>query len=197
MKSDAVLLHVPVGVWQKMIAYVTICSTEINGFGLVDVIGPNEFALSDVFITDQVAAAAKVEWTELGLALCITDLINRGDDPRRLRFQWHSHVNMQAFFSDIDTGGIEKWSGDWLISLVVNKHGEYEVRLDMFKSLRIRNIPVTIVFDNPIDPDLIAQCQADIAQHVSQPKPHKIKVTRYVPGFTDFLDIATGDDQYA
>lgn len=161
-------LQVPLHVWQKMMAYIINCPTEINGFGLVDEVFPNLFVLSDVFITEQDAGPAHVEVQPETLGAMMTDIIRRGEDPSRIKFQWHSHVNMEAYFSITDTNNIENWAGDWLISVVANKRGEYSCRLDTYGRLRI-GIELKPEIMTMIDEATLANTAAEIRQKVKRP----------------------------
>jgi len=100
---------------------------------------------------------------------------------------------MQAFFSSIDTGNIDNYNSDWMVSLVVNKRGDYQVRLDIFKPFRISNIPVKILVDIPTNLDLIVACQADVQQHVKQQgafRSRRIKTTETGSAYGGVMDIA-------
>lgn len=160
-------LQVPLSVWHKMMAYILNCPTEVNGFGLVDQVFPNLFVLSDVFITEQVASPAHVEVSPATLGTMMTDMIRRGEDPSRIKFQWHSHVNMGAYFSPTDLENIENWAGDWLISVVANKQGEYKCRLDTFKNLRI-GIELKPEIIAMIDDHTLDSTAREIAQKVKR-----------------------------
>lgn len=136
--------------WQKMMAYVINCPTEINGFGLVEV-RDDIIRVKDVFILDQVASPGHAEVDHDALTHFIHEMVLSGTgNPGSIKFQWHSHVNMESYFSPTDTANIERWPGDWLISLVVNKRGEFRCRLDIFEPFRVEIdvIPeIVTVFD--------------------------------------------------
>lgn len=161
-------LKVPLHVWHKMMSYILNCPTEINGFGLVDKVLPTVFVLSDVFITEQEAGPAHVEVQPGTLGTMMTDFIRRGDDPTRIKFQWHSHVNMEAYFSPTDLDNIKNWPGDWLISVVANKHGEYKCRLDTFGDLRI-GIELRPTIVTTIDQAMLETTATEIMQKVKRP----------------------------
>lgn len=184
METDNILhlprLQVPLIIWQKMMAYIINCPTEINGFGLVERVNPSFFFLRDVFITEQVAGPAHVENSPEVLGQLLTDMIRRGEDPSMIKFQWHSHVNMHAYFSGTDQDNIDNWTGDWLISLVANKSGQYSCRLDTFKGVRV-GVALTPELTTGVNPVLMATTALEIAQKVKRPGG----VFRGPRGFTD------------
>lgn len=161
-------LQVPISIWQKMMAYIINCPTEINGFGLVEQILPDLFFLRDVFITEQVAGPAHVENDPLVLGQMMTNMLGRGEDPALIKFQWHSHVDFNAYFSGTDTANINNWPGDWLISVVANKHGEYQCRLDTFRGVRL-GVELKPELVATIAPDIMTATATEIAQKVKRP----------------------------
>lgn len=161
-------LQASIDVWHKMMAYIVNCPTEVNGFGIIDQISTDLFVLRDVFITKQIAGPAHVEVEPQVLSDLMTDMLARGQNPGSIKFQWHSHVNMDAYFSMTDLDNIERWAGDWLISLVANKRGEYSCRLDIFKGVRV-GIELRPALVSVIDPDVMVQTAAEIHQKVSRP----------------------------
>lgn len=161
-------LRVTLTVWQKMMAYIINCPTEVNGFGIIDQLTPEALVLSDVFITEQVAGPAHVNVDPMVLSAMMTDMLARGEDPGKVKFQWHSHVDFNAYFSGTDTANIDRWPGDWLISVVANKQGEYSCRLDVFKGVRLGvELKPTIVAN--IDDGLMRYTALDISQKVRGP----------------------------
>lgn len=125
-------LRIPLEVWLKMMAFIVNCQVEINGFGFVsqqrDVIH-----VDDVFILEQSADAASVETDPQSLSRFVYEMVRNGGDPGRIRFQWHSHVDMAPFWSPTDQSNIEDWPGEWLVSLVANRRGEYLCRIDTYE----------------------------------------------------------------
>lgn len=157
-------LFVPLSVWQKLHAYVGACPVEINGFGLLE---PHGFDLmvTDVFITDQTVGPAHADVDPMVLAAYMTECIRQGIDTSKMRLQWHSHVNMQAYFSGVDTNNIDRYAGEWMISMVLNKAGQFEARLDTYRPFR-STAPIEVVVLVPSDSVLDAQVHNEIAAKV-------------------------------
>lgn len=157
--------------WQSIFEYARQCDVEINGFGLVDYTPTSGIIrLSDVFITKQAASMLGVEIDDADLHRHMYALSKVGIAPSRVKFQWHSHVDMPVYFSDIDTQNIDRWSGDILISLVVNKRGEWKCRLDLYKPLRL-SFDVQLEVDLPVACETLQlQVKEDMAEKVTKQK---------------------------
>ena len=171
------VLTVPLSVWQKMFSYVHACPVEVNGFGYVTRRGLLDFELDDVFILEQTATAASVDVSELTIANHMTDMMMRGEDTGRMRFQWHSHVRMSAYFSGTDTSNIDRYPGDWMLSLVANKYGQFEARLDVFAPFRLW-APLEVRIIAPLEDEMARRAKAEISQKVRMPGYFRDKPVR-------------------
>jgi len=165
-KMPQIEVHIPYSTWIKMMTYVQLCKMEINGFGMVTRIG-NTFYVSDVFITDQEVSSVHAETDGIALAHHIEEMVRAGVDLSLVRFQWHSHVNMTAQFSPIDTGTMDRYENvDWWVSLVVNKRGEATCRVDLFSPLRVGfEVVPHIVIPGPTRA-LVDECAENILEKV-------------------------------
>jgi len=130
-------VFVPLSVWQKIQYFVGHCQYEINGLGTVQRSG-NDFTVEDVFLLKQhTGPGMNVVTDPKALNKFIYDLVSAGGDASKLKFQWHSHVDMLPFFSLEDMATIAGYMNDYMISLVVNKQGDFRCRLDLFKPFKL------------------------------------------------------------
>jgi proteasome lid subunit RPN8/RPN11 len=161
---------IPRDVWDKMMSYVLACPVEVNGFGYTE-IRDGVIYVTDVFILAQTVSAAHAETDPRALDEHLTYMREAGMDPGCMRFQWHSHVNMDAYFSGTDLENINNWVGNLLVSVVVNKLGEYSCRLDTYRDgIRI-GMQVTPEIKHYVDPQLHAAAVRDIGQLVRVSAP--------------------------
>jgi proteasome lid subunit RPN8/RPN11 len=160
-------LVIPFPVWQKMMAYILNCAYEINGFGFVSVTR-DVITIEDVFILPQVATAGSVE-TDAKALQDFDDELRQSGNGGSMRFQWHSHVKMPAFFSNDDLEVIRAWPGDWLISLVANQYGQFRCQLDFRKPFRM-TVPLRPQIPTPVPEDLGNKIRDDIRQMVRTPR---------------------------
>lgn len=111
-------------------AYAKNCDIEISGFGHYSVRNRN-IIIDELFpLMKQVCTPAETEPHD------ISELYNSPKLSKRINFWWHSHVNMGVFWSGQDNSCIDqmgKTAMTSMISLVVNKKGEYRLRFDYFK----------------------------------------------------------------
>jgi hypothetical protein len=153
---------------KRLKGYVDNCPVEISGFGLVRRDG-ERFFLDEVFILDQEVSAAHAVIRAEAIGLKDSELVREGRVHLR-RFQWHSHSELSAYFSVRDVATIRQWRGEWLISMVLNKAGHFEARLDVFGIgvHRQRPLSVTILLE-PLGFTDTMQLQEEIAEHVQLP----------------------------
>jgi proteasome lid subunit RPN8/RPN11 len=162
-------LYIETAAWAKILGYARLSGTrEINGFGYITTDGV-DYSIDtdeDVFITKQEvsAGAAEVAASDFARAVDHAMIDGRQDD---LRFQWHSHVDGQAYFSSIDTRNIEDYGRagmEHFISLVMNKKGDLSARLDVFRPVRVSVALRVALFDGSIAQ---TELQQDIATNVT------------------------------
>jgi hypothetical protein len=154
--------------FQKIRAWAAICPVEINGLGYVERRG-NDFLISDVFILKQKAGSDQVDMDDAAIHDLTYQLARRGMSTVGLRLEWHSHARHEVFFSEKDLYTINRQQGDYLISLVVNKRGEYVCRLDLYRPFRAAfMVDIEILLPLP-DEALVEKCRQDFKELVELP----------------------------
>ena len=126
---EKIKLIIPLATYRKIMAYVTICDTEISGFAEVEY-NPerNVFVAGEVYLCEQEASGASVHMTEETVSKFNLERIKAGA-TQLPRLWWHSHVNMQAFFSAIDEDTLKDLQNDtFTIALVANKSKEMKAK---------------------------------------------------------------------
>jgi len=140
-----------------------------------------------MFIFDQVVTGSSTELSSQDIAKFLNEYISAGKDPSTLKFWWHSHANMDVFWSGTDNSTINRFSSDWLVSMVSNKRGQFKVRFDVFHPIRmcLDDMNVGIGYD--------ASRNADIQQEIAQ----KVRPQfQFVKDIKDFLRIDGPDSPY-
>lgn len=124
MEKPALLI--PLKSWIKIMAYVDAVDTEITGFFDVEY-NPedNQLEVGEVFLIEQTASGGDVEMDEDAISQFMVEMIKKGKEQMP-RGWWHSHVNMNVFWSGTDETTITKdFTNDtYTVSLVVNKKRE-------------------------------------------------------------------------
>lgn len=161
---------------QKIKCFVDICKYEINGLGIVKR-NNNNFTIEDVFLIKQTtdSLGMHVETDSKALNHFIYELVKNGGDASEIRFQWHSHVDMPAYFSPEDVDTIRGYMNDYMISLVMNKQGEHKCRLDLFKPFHLSLETPLFVKIPCLTENLIEEYREEMEQ--------KVKVESLILGF--------------
>ena len=130
--------------FQKLKLYIEICPAEISGLGVVELSG-DQFIVRDVFILPQRVTASDTELKPEHLCDFLSNYIAQGKDPASLRVWWHSHGDSDLHWSSTDNDTIEAFPGDYIISIVGNKKGEFLCRLDVSSPSRVEFDGFTLV----------------------------------------------------
>jgi len=166
--------------------WVKICPQEISGLGTVELTPEGHFYVDQVYLLDQEVSASETELDEEAVIKLMASLPPAKQE--KLRFWWHSHVNMGVFWSSVDHACMQKLRStvtDFLVSIVYNKKGEQKARVDVmspFCDTHFDDQPVYLdvmpdylfnralndIFDKP--DDTLLKCYYDIAQVVNNPK---------------------------
>lgn len=131
----------------KLKHYVRACKTEVHGYGNFGLDEDNDLIIKELFpIPEQIASGAEVETSEAAMYEMI-----KSPYSRRCNFQWHSHVDFAAFWSHQDELCISQLLQTRitsLLSIVMNKKGEYKCRLDVKAPMHIQ-VPMHTRFIMP------------------------------------------------
>ena len=147
---------------KKLDAYIRHCDYEISGLGIVDV-HEDIITVEDVFIIKQSCTSGSTDIDDDAVAEFLAQNIDWID---KMKLWWHSHCNMATFWSGTDTGTIEKFSNNWMLSIVGNKKGEYRCRIDIYDPFRITidEIPMKYVH---VEDDFDERIKAEVKEKVS------------------------------
>lgn len=168
---------------QKLKCFIDLCPYEISGLGIVEALG-DIFFIKEVFLLPQITAdnCSYVELDSKALNRFVYDLVKIGKDPSQLTFQWHSHAYSPVFFSPTDVKTIQEYLCDYMISLVINKFGEYRLRFDLFRPCRL-SLYMELWVKIPtwsVDFELARRCRDEITSNVRiiKVKPKDSKKSR-------------------
>jgi proteasome lid subunit RPN8/RPN11 len=116
--------------FQKLRLYIELCPMEIGGLGEVERHDSN-LMITDLFILPQKISPAETELDPAAIFEILQCCIAEGRDPASLCLWWHSHADMDVEWSAADRRTIENFPGDFMLSLVGNKAGDFACRLDI------------------------------------------------------------------
>lgn len=119
---------IPVKIREQIQYYVDKADKEISGLG--DAIVDNEkkeIIIQSAFLLDQVCTATSTDLEEGAVAKAMFQAHKDEEDgkPRSVKFWWHSHVNMNVFWSGTDKDTMKELSEHgWFCHIVFNKKRE-------------------------------------------------------------------------
>lgn len=109
-------------IWQKINYWVQKAHGEVSGLGKI-VITDGVFRVVEAILVNQENAASSTELDPASVARAMYEL---RDTPGHLNFWWHSHVNMEVFWSGTDVDTIrEIGRHGFVVSTVFNKKREF------------------------------------------------------------------------
>lgn len=138
----------------KIWNWVDLCPQEISGLGTV-IVKAGEIYVDKVFLLDQEVSATETELDPQSVVQLMNTLSR--EDADRLKFWWHSHVNMGVFWSGTDERCISNLLGTTMVtSVVYNKKRQLLGRLDSAFPLYSKHDGLPVEFDTaPYEDDII------------------------------------------
>jgi len=144
----------PVKVYQKMRAYVNGIKYEISGLGKIQRVD-DVILVQDVKIFRQRVTRTETVLDRRELGKFYDDILVEGGDLADWKLWWHSHADMDVFFSSVDLNTISDFDNEtdrsnWMLSIVTNKKEELLAQVDIYSPIRctIPNIPWEISYED-------------------------------------------------
>lgn len=133
-KEEDVKLIIPLATYRKIMAYTAICDLEISGFAEVEYNKErNAFIAGEVYLMKQEVSPSTTELEEEDISKFNFEYIKAGG-TQLPRLWWHSHVNMEAFFSPTDEGTLTDLQNEtFMIALVVNKRKQMKAKAYVYE----------------------------------------------------------------
>jgi hypothetical protein len=130
--------------WLQIQSYVEACDIEMTGFGVVKKIRRRDGSGVNHRLHIERLLPLPLQYnTCANSTVTPEDLKNLidsnvpSDKKNTVAFMWHSHAEMPSYWSDTDIKNQNDWLGSqFLISLVINKYTEYEIRYDEYTPFR-------------------------------------------------------------
>ena len=161
-------IFIPDEIFQKIMWWVKKSNHEVSGMGKLTQSG-DLFTITDAILLPQKNTSTTTDIEPEDVARAMYQL---RDTPGELRWWWHSHVNMQAFWSGTDKDTIRDCGqGGWFTATVVNKRCEMVSALYVKEPLEIMldSIP-TEVGTRMLAPEIIAAWDAEYDRNVQERK---------------------------
>lgn len=155
---------------ERIFLYTKLADGEISGLGEIewDNDQPRVSKLCPLMKQKCSGADTEIDWQ------AASELFGSSECPEKIRFSWHSHVNMGVFMSGTDTANVESYGkvgAQYLFSLVVNKKREMCMQYDVFKPIHMTTKDVKMDIQYETDKKLLAAITAEVAEKVEKPAP--------------------------
>lgn len=157
--------------WLRMRGFTIAAPGEVSGIGQVELVNENgeiTLIVKNVWIWEQVCGPAHTEITDHDAVFSLVDdLEKEGIPSESLKLWWHSHADMNAFFSSTDTQQMSDWqSNSYLVSVVTNKAGEAYASVDVRGQFPqyIDDVPVT--YNEEIPENIMSETRAEVDKKV-------------------------------
>ncbi len=164
-------IYIFLDVMKKIQCFTRLAQGEITGLGVVEKRN-NDLFVTDTFILKQKVSASNAEIDPLAL----NRFVAQHGKPN-LKFQWHSHVTAPVFFSSTDKDTMRGFFGDFMLSMVINKKGDYRCRLDFYDPFCV-GFEVSPLIILPVEEELIDLCRNEIREKVEDASFVKRKIQK-------------------
>lgn len=153
--TEGLKLIIPLATYRKIMAYTTLCDLEISGFAEVEYVeARNAFVAGEVYLLNQEVSGSATHMDEETVSAFNLERIKAGA-TQLPRLWWHSHVDMEAFFSAIDEDTLKDLQNDsFIIALVVNKRKAMKAKTYVYNetSSKVMGIQFNSIEQMEIDP---------------------------------------------
>ena len=190
----------------SMMRYAHMFSpNECGGTGLVARVdytdGSTEFVVKKVYLPNQINTSVTTDIEDEEMARVNTQIVVDGDDTALHKFHWHSHVDMGVFHSSTDEENYDEMrTGDYAISLVVNKKYDMLGSVHLYNPLRIDIKDIEIkppdvnIADYEVPAELAVVLQENVDKVHAYQREQEAKKVTYARGS---YGLRRYDDDYA
>lgn len=195
--TETTYIHITPQAMAKLDTYIKLVPTEVSGLGKVEKID-GELFITDVYLLEQVVSGVSTDLDTEAVSKFITDMVRKGEDPGDIKLWWHSHANMDTFWSGTDENTAERFQNGWMLCIVGNRHGKYRVRFDIYEPIRATVDRLELKVAWKVSQKEREKLEKEVSSKVSSyhsPRVHRDS-TEPLPGF-DPNATESDDDDFA
>lgn len=166
VSADIPRITITAPAFHRLKRYIDLCQTEIAGLGKMRRLEDGSIEIYDIFSLPQRATPGSAVIESEVIADYMFRMIERGEDTSELGVWWHSHVEMGASWSGIDTAMANTFqSAEYLVGILGNRRHDFICRLDIYRPFRIwsERLPLRCPDLEKIDDDI----RKEIKSHLS------------------------------
>ncbi|MCL4306528.1 hypothetical protein KJZ99_11485 [bacterium] len=177
--DTGIKIQVEATAMQKLWLWTDFAKGEVSCLGLVDEVISTEtgrttaLVVTDFYLVKQNCSYEETDMDATDVARLIFELEAKGIDFRKLRCWAHSHGSMSVFWSGQDESCISGLANnEWLLSLVVNKRRDTQMRLDQYHPAHLYLADVTWEVVYPLVDGLAEACFDEFKAKVTESHYH-------------------------
>lgn len=165
--------------WKKINAYIKLTDEEISGLGISSINkAGDEIIIRDVRIWEQECTAMTTEIIDnKHLIDAVEEYKKEGVPMEDMNVWWHSHVNMDVFWSNTDQETIDNWFNEkYLVAVVGNKKKEFKGQISLKKPFKFNINNVDIEYEpEPEDSKYEMKILKDIDKKIIEKETEIVK----------------------
>ena len=178
-------VFLPEHVYAKMFGYIDAVDGEISGMGEVQRVG-SVYTVMDIWLLKQECTGASTSIDAVSLADLRAEVYGQGRAQNGFQLWWHSHANMDTFWSGTDKSTMQMFMTDidWMLFIVANKKRSVRARVE-FKTpfpLALEDISVSVNTALEYDAEAIKR---EVEAKVKSPQ-WKAPQTGFGSGYTNY-----------
>lgn len=145
------LVHIESLAWNKMWLLINSFNYEVAWHGIACKVSPEKYIIKDIIVYPQTVTGATVSTDQNEYEKWLMSLDD--DEFNNLRFQGHSHVNMDVSPSSVDLSHQESilsqlGDKDFYIFAIFNKKGEFDMKIyDMEENTLYEKKDIVLEYD--------------------------------------------------
>lgn len=192
-RTEKPVIYIMPAAKEKLDLYVEIASGEISGLGKVEKI-EECLVITDILLFEQQASSSYTNIDPKPVLKLLRDIADQNGDPSVLKLWWHSHANMDTFWSGTDNTTMAGLAQDgWMLSLELNKKGNYKLCFLLYSPIKTAVDDLILKVYHPPDDKLRKAIEEEIKAKV-RPMGYS---TRYVaPGTPVTSSPAVSQNRY-
>ncbi len=154
--------------YRKLDAWARLASGEVSALGMVEMEADGPL-ITSLFLPRQVCTGSSCDMDQEDVGAHLCELMKTGEEGK-LRAWVHSHADLGVFWSGTDQNTIHTLGSDpYLVSVVVNRKGEYKARIDITYPFNITLEDLDLMVVYPASGELENACRAELATKVTTP----------------------------
>ncbi len=172
--SNNISVAINARAYQKIRHWVMMAQGEVSGLGIVSERRDErghiiQLVVDEVYLIKQQCSGTDTLLNDESIAQFLIEMTKQEEDVSKLKLWWHSHANMEVFWSSTDEQCIQGLANSsYMLSIVVNKKKNMLARIDVYNPfhLTLNKIETDVFY--PDEPELAEFCKNEFIEKVTE-----------------------------